>query len=381
MPKKKNKSRKGQVAPINKSNGKRRRRKRGNGSTSAVGRNGGVAMERTSLAPVSFGFNMRQMGSSIDAMRFHHTETLTDVYGTADFTVLSVPCNPGLPSTFSWLSQLAPLWETYSVNNFKIHYVPATSTSTPGSVLIGFDYDTYDSNPASFAAFMMTADACASAPWQNCTLDLKSRDLKRRGQLYVRTGAVNGDRKTYDLGKIFWATQANGAADQVIIGQLYMTYDITFYTPQPLPPPTQTLVAAGALEPDKTPDRPFGSAPQTYTIDNLVWAYNSNFTTSSVFSCLRSGQYFVFYDVVATSFTSPGINFANDVLSYTGNSASFDIQDYYSTWDGADAIQYAFVVTASDGDALQLKATNGVSLVWARVTIFPAQDILYQNPL
>lgn len=174
--------------------------------------------------------------STRDSSRIVHRELVASITGSAAFAVpIAMPLNPGLQSSFPWLSTQAQSWETYRFNKLRYCYYTRTGSQIPGSVMLVPDYDALDTPPVSEQIASSYDDQQENVPWKDIKCDLRPSSMFSQGpRKFVRSGAppAGSDLKTYDAGQMFVAT-VDGTA--VNWGKLFVEYDITLYTPQ-LPP-------------------------------------------------------------------------------------------------------------------------------------------------
>lgn len=74
--------------------------------------------------------------------------------------------------------------------------------------------------------------ATRSSVWTHQSCTASQKNLRKFGvQRFIRNEEPlgTGDIKTYDVGKLYVATQGTG---NLTVGELYVTYDITLHTPQ-----------------------------------------------------------------------------------------------------------------------------------------------------
>jgi len=161
-----------------------------------------------------------------------HTEFLADIRGSTAFQVNAIPVNPGLASSFPWLSRMASMYESYQIKALRYEYRTETSTNAVGSVMGAVDYDASDPPPLYKEQLANYRGYQRSAPWNNFTQKSLPEDLNKRKSYYVRSGALsaNQDIKLYDVGNFFLATGLQ--ADNSVIGELYVHYKIKLMTPQ-----------------------------------------------------------------------------------------------------------------------------------------------------
>lgn len=171
-----------------------------------------------------------------DSCRVKHCELLGSVTGSNNFVVDinngTFQINPGLVTSFPWLSSQAAAWEKYKFHNLRFIYHTKCSTSVPGSVLLGLDYDASDVAPTDEKQLSSFYGSVESAPWKEIVFQC---DMKRMADSrYIRVSAVTGvDIKTYDQGNFYVGT-VDGTA--VPWGKLWVEYDVELQIPQQNPP-------------------------------------------------------------------------------------------------------------------------------------------------
>jgi hypothetical protein len=172
-----------------------------------------------------------------------HREYVGDVSGSIAFSASQYALNPGNSAVFPWLSSIAMNYESYVFKQLHFHFETSVSTTTAGTVMLAVDYDASDAPPATKQVLMGYAQAQRSAPWQECAFNCRAGDLRKFAtERYVRGLTLpSGDVKTYDVGNLFLATQANVSDD--IIGELYVSYTVELRTPQihSTTPPVRSL--------------------------------------------------------------------------------------------------------------------------------------------
>lgn len=166
-------------------------------------------------------------------VRIRHREYIADVAGSVAFAATGYAINPGIATSFPWLSNLAVNFESYLFRSLSFEYETQKSTATSGAVMLAVDFDAADAAPATKTALMTYHNAVRSAVWGECCYRSDGADLRKFGvQRYIRSAALAADLdiKTYDVGNLFVATQ--GEADTTAIGELYVVYDVELITPQ-----------------------------------------------------------------------------------------------------------------------------------------------------
>lgn len=278
---------------------------------------------RVQTAPVSLGrqnityqadFTSRPSRSD-GRMRVKHREFIGDIAGATVFTTGVTPINPGIFSTFPWLANLAVMFEKYQFRSLSFEYETESSTSTVGKVILAIDYDANDSPPLSKQQLMSYHNASSSSVWQNNTTYADSLDIKGFGpERFIRTGTLsaNQDIKTFDLGNLFVGLQ--GCANNSIIGELYVCYDVELITPQAqfgAFSRSAKIACSGA-----TTGNIFTSAIKTGSLNVVTTGLPAN---TIVFN--EQGQFLVEMVLIGTSLVLPTID-SSSTINSSVNTAS-----------------------------------------------------------
>lgn len=257
--------------------------------------------------------------SDSDSKRVVHRELLGSISGTANFAVaIQTPLNPGLNTSFPWLSMESLGWETYRFNSLRFEYVTRTGTSVPGSVILTTDYDAADPAPVSEQIAANYSGACEDAPWKDICQELRPAALHGLGpRKFLRYGslAAGEDIKTYDSGNFFLCT-LDGTA--VPWGKLWVSYDVTFYTPQMV---SSTLLSAAYQIEGTTPTSadPYDSVDGTVVRGGPI----NIGVSGAVITFQVPGQYVIDYIAAATTITYTSIGGSSGaVVAFEGHVGS-----------------------------------------------------------
>jgi len=245
----------------------------------------------------------RSMERGLESIRVTHREFIGNVTGTTAFAVANqIPLNPGLNTSFPWLSNVANNYEQYRVNKMRFEYLTRTGTNVPGSVLLAPDYDVLDAAPLSEAVMSNYEDIAEDAPWKDNCCVLRPAAMHAIGpKKFVRSGPVAAsDQKTYDVGNFFLAT-VDGTA--VSWGKLWVEYDISFFVPQ-LNPSGPPIFLGGIVFGGGTLNaaNPLGSAPAQ---DPQAAGFSTS--TASALTFTQTGSILVSYNVTGTGVTGATI--------------------------------------------------------------------------
>lgn len=177
-------------------------------------------------------------------IRIMEREFLGDIYagnlvsGSTEFTNSVYPINPGDPRTFPWLSHIASNFDQWKPNGIIFEFKSTSSSFNGASQALGVvvaatDYDVLD-EPYSNKIEMETADYSNSCKASDDLMHGIECEAKERPDsvFFVRHQPNPTDSlRFYDLGNFQLATKGMSAAD-VVLGELWITYDITFYKKQ-----------------------------------------------------------------------------------------------------------------------------------------------------
>lgn len=158
-------------------------------------------------------------------------EFIGSVLGSIAFTPVGYALNPGIATTFPWLSTQAVGYELYRFIKLKFHYINRTSATVVGSVILAPDYDAADSPPTTESRVTTYAGAKEGSAWNDIECVLDPAAMNALGtRKFIRTGFVGTDIKTFDSGNFFMCTTEQVGTD--VIGKLWVEYEVEFFTPQ-----------------------------------------------------------------------------------------------------------------------------------------------------
>lgn len=310
-------------------------------------------------------------------------EFLTEVYGpTSAFNVQSFNINPGLESTFPWLSQIAQNYDEYELVQCVFSYrstttdIGASTTGQCGTVLMATSYD-----PAA-PVFgdkkqMMAYDgamSCKTTESQAHGVECDPSKLSGSPGKYVRAFGLDQskDIKDYDHG-VFQLAIANSptAFANQSLGELWVSYTVKlrkpkFFSSRGLNISRDVFVSGGS----ESVNFPFGTQAL------LLRAMCNNINTQ-----LTLGD-------LSLSSTSAGANYALMNLTFPADYAGVieirmsiegtGLASNFSMSPVGQIVDYADMYGANDGGGLDvpsntLYANSGTSVVYIkRYRITPA---------
>lgn len=248
-------------------------------------------------------------------VRIQDREYIGTILGSTVFTNTSYLINPANSATFPWLSSIAQSFDEWVPNGLAFSF-KSTSAAFNGSnqalgVVIGAcEYDVAD--PAYTNRLEMESSAyCVSGKAAEDFVHMIECDPDERGRAVLKTLASAStppytSAMDYHLGRFQVATEGQSAVGTVM-GELWVSYDITFYKKQlfngALGYNIPTVMAVWN-SPTFLAATPFGNGvlPNT-TKGNL--AFEINTTGSKIrFPSLANGMYFVEYRALGSGITA-----------------------------------------------------------------------------
>lgn len=173
------------------------------------------------------------------AVVIRHREFIGDVTtASAAFAlVYNLNVNPGLASTFPWLSGIAKNFTQYKVEGLMFSYVSTSgslSTSQSlGEIVMACNYNVLDPPFRNKHEMLNEVFAVSKVPSCDsiCPVECDKAQTPM-DQLLIRSGGVpyGQDPRFYDLCSFQMATQ--GGAEACTLGELWVTYQIALYKPQ-----------------------------------------------------------------------------------------------------------------------------------------------------
>lgn len=183
-------------------------------------------------------------------LRISHREYIRDIYGNAkiteelakDFQNQEIELNPGLESSFPWLSQVAQNFEEYEFDQLIFTYRStiadvSSNNGQVGTVIMATNYNPSEPSFGNKSMMMGYAHSASQKTTQNMLHGVECDPRKISGDKgkYVRAQGLdaNQDIKSYDHGK-FQLAIANtpvAIADNTI-GELWVSYTVKLRKPK-----------------------------------------------------------------------------------------------------------------------------------------------------
>jgi len=300
-------------------------------------------------------------------IRIVEREFLGDVFsssvltgGSTDFGNVSYPINPTDPNTFPWLSMIATQFDQWEPDGIIFEFISTSSefngtSQALGVVVMATDYDVNDPLYATKQTMENSDYACSTKASECLIHGIECAPSERPTRiLYTSAGAF-----VTSLGNFQIATAGCSTAN-VRLGELWVSYDITFYKKQI----DNTLSTVNSAYITATNVAAVGF------FANPVYSYNLGFSITQnvgVGSVLRfppnlvGVEYLVYIYYTATSFTNAGtmtgFNCTFNNYSVTNAAVAFTVT-YFVKITGPNATMTGGLTTATTGATLVVSQVN-----------------------
>jgi hypothetical protein len=180
---------------------------------------------------------MHKEGQSIVV---RHKEFLTEIRGAPNFTIRNeFDLNPGLTTTFPWLSGIAAQYSQYKIKGLVYHYVPTSGNAVSstnaalGTVMLQTSYRATEDAPTSKIEMLNEYWSSEAKPSEEFCHPIECDPKENPFNIqYIRSGnlPVTENQLMYDLGKTTVAVSGQ-QADDIVLGDLWVTYEIELKKP------------------------------------------------------------------------------------------------------------------------------------------------------
>lgn len=187
---------------------------------------------------IGAGGSIPTMHSTNDSIMVRHREYIGDVLSSTTFSSVSIPLNPGLITSYPWLSKIASAFQQYKIKGMVVEFIPEVSEVAASEVSLGFvalaaEYRTDLPPFPSLNQALESQFAVSCKPNSNCSLAIECDPAQSPYNLwYVRTGSVPSgeDIKTFDFVDLN-VLVGNNQTGGVILGQIWNSYEIELLRP------------------------------------------------------------------------------------------------------------------------------------------------------
>lgn len=178
--------------------------------------------------------------SSEKGVRITHREYITDIVssGTGQFNIRGFDINPGESSTFPYLAPLANLFEEFTIHGMIFEYVSTSSNyaanTALGTLIASAEYNTSALPYTSKVQMENANNAIAARPDKNMMFGIECAEFPNR-RYYVSTAATAATNINLTTPCTFYFADVLPAniLPGTQLGELWVSYDISFYRPRP----------------------------------------------------------------------------------------------------------------------------------------------------
>jgi len=305
---------------------------------------GGLPIEETMVPQFIKSENSRET-------RIRHREFVGNVYASSvagAFLNTSYAFNPGNALMFPWLATIAQHYDQWEPHGAVIIFKTLTSTyaasQSLGTVVIASDYDVYDPSYNSKVDMANSEFAVSGNAAQSLMHPIECNAGERMTKvLTVGNGLYTAvdNKRFFDLANVQIASE--GCLANQLLGELWVTYDLSFYKPQiPLDPGGLMIAHQFYTANLSLVNNPFGGVLQVspYGTPDLLSGIGSNYIR---FSDKYVGYYFLVQVRGITTFGAA----ANLTWTYTGVTSSNAVNPIFSL-----ALQTTPLATIAGGSSI-----------------------------
>jgi hypothetical protein len=182
--------------------------------------------------------NAPVFGKTPPTFRIKNREFVADITSSTAFSTANYTINPGNSNLFPWLHSMAAGYQQYKVNGMVMYFNTTSATAigstntAMGTIMMSTNYDLAEPNYSTKSEVLASYFSSSGAPSQDLIHAIEC-DPKQRPVdiMYVdQAGESVTDPALFNMGNFQVATAGMQAAS--VIGELWVSYDITFYKPR-----------------------------------------------------------------------------------------------------------------------------------------------------
>lgn len=276
------------------------------------------------------------MHNSGQSVTIRHKEYLGQVTSSINFSVRNTfPINPGMSTTFPWLSRIAGAFQQYEMKGMVYHYIPTSgsisTTQALGSVMIQTGYRANDTPPKSKVEILNEYWANETVPFETMAHPVECDPKENPFNVhYVRNGPIpGGEIAMYDIGATYVATSGQ-STDGTVLGDLWVTYEVELKKPI-IDSNTTSLSSfySVVMKPPSSNTSLFSGGERFSATGNLAVEYSTTSNTVTLpAGCY--GEYYIF--MYATGSLGSPSNWPGGYGTPGSNLAFMPIDGYNLSW-------------------------------------------------
>lgn len=279
--------------------------------------------------------------------------------GSTNFSNLNLPIIPSNRTTFPWLSTIALQFDQWEPHGLVFYFKSSSSTfngasQALGTVVMATDYDVTDPLYSSKQVMENSDYACSTKPSEDLVHGIECAAKERPTEL-LYTSVTTGQERLSTLGNFQIASLGCSAAD-IKLGELWVSYDISFYKKQLVSPCINSYAITGS-----------GSAGVGQVFyNNPTIAYNNGFTI------VNTSTYSRIYFPSALAYGRFELSYALYLVD------AADVASYVTTYFNCNRVTYTETWTAGSSPG-QLNKAVDVTGPGAYVTITGTKSTAASN--
>jgi len=328
---------------------------------------------------VGVGGSVPTMHSENDSVVIRHREYIGDIMSSNSFSTVQVPLNPGLVTSFPWLSKLAQCYQTYRIHGMVIEYIPELSEVAANELSLGYvtlaaqyrtDLPAFPSN----AMALESEFAVSGKPNEPKVLAIDCKpSMSAFNKWYVRTSAAyTGDVKTFDFVSLNVLVGGMQTANQSA-GQIWASYEIELFHPTAFLDPS-LLYFAIHDQPSNTTvtgTAPLGNSNVVAYANSISGSLALYRLQSSIATAAAGDGYYTTSSGTSATIALPRGVMGTYMVRISYNTAGTAGYSFFSTPSYTNCSPYAAVV-GSSYLVVSGTTTNGMA-IFAPITISAQQ--------
>jgi hypothetical protein len=181
------------------------------------------------------------MHSANESVVIRHREYIADIsMNGAPFTLATYNINPGLSTTFPYLSAVASNFQQYKFRGLVFEYKSTSATAlvsgtntAMGSVMLAAQYRSDAATFVNKTQLLNEMWSVDTVPSSNTVLPIECDPTETvLNHQYIRTGSLStGDIKMFDLALLSVATVGGQSGQTNIVGELWVSYEVELLKP------------------------------------------------------------------------------------------------------------------------------------------------------
>jgi hypothetical protein len=338
-------------------------------------------------------------------IRVAEREYLGDVLSSSvsnTFENATYRINPADPRTFPWLSQIANQFEEYEMNGLIFEFKTTSAmyngtTQALGTVTMMTDYDPTDPAPADLLTMQNADYSCSTVSSNNLQHGVECEPNERTIKLHYTSLATPSasDIRWCDIGNFNIAT-SGVAGTSVNLGQLWVSYDVSFYKKQlnaGLGTATRDLLVQWTSNSALGAGAIFGSTTDRTANGQIPICFDNTTYDRFQLPGVSSGTFCMIYSIFFTGVyntTSAVVVYHKNTAAADGVNAAMNFATGYANGSSRVVVLVNFKVTGPDPilgvDLPNLTISNGATPSFTfrlfeinSRTNWPAQTITYDN--